>query len=378
MHSALHQQLPGDATLRSAAAGSEAAGSAAAAESCLDSMSVSGLALLGRQASRVRAGLSGRACSGTSRNSLEFSGNCTSVRMNHSLLPARRTAMTQNALLGPVRLSPLRTLARIAAPPQQRDTSYPSLRAAAAAAAAAAVPPAARCLSSSSSSSTTAVGGSSNGAEAAGGEAVGDSTGVENEGAEKIPVLDRDASQPPDSDDVQKLKAALAATREASAAANAKVRELQDKLLRALAEQENARVRLAKEAICVQVVTAREYAVSGFAKALLEVGDSLSFAREQLQRQIEKQEKETFKTELQQFLDGIQLTENLFHQTLKKFGVQQYDPMGEKFNPALHEALFQMDGPSEKVGSVAQVVQRGYMIRDRVLRAAKVGVVKGE
>ncbi|CDJ39251.1 co-chaperone GrpE, putative [Eimeria tenella] len=129
-----------------------------------------------------------------------------------------------------------------------------------------------------------------------------------------------------------------------------------------------------------QVESARDYAISGFAKALLDVGDSLTNARQQLQQQLEKQQQQQQQQQsvgqLQQFVDGISMTESLFHKTLERFGVQQYDPIGQKFDPSLHEALFEMDGPSDKKGSVAQVVQRGYKIKDRILRAAKVGVVK--
>ncbi|XP_026193138.1 uncharacterized protein LOC113147288 [Cyclospora cayetanensis] len=169
----------------------------------------------------------------------------------------------------------------------------------------------------------------------------------------------------------------LGTSREALAAANTKIRELQDKLLRSLADQENARVRLSKE-----VASARDYAMSAFAKALLDVGDSLANAKGQLQQQLQKQQQqcqpEDAAKQLQQFFDGVSLTENLFHKTLERFGVEQYNPMGEKFDPSLHEALFEMDGPADKKGSVAQVVQTGYKIKDRVLRAAKVGVFKGQ
>ena len=67
--------------------------------------------------------------------------------------------------------------------------------------------------------------------------------------------------------------------------------------------------------------------MSGFAKALLDVGDSLANAREQLEQHLKRQQHEETKRHLQQFLDGISLTENLFHKTLEKFGVEQYNPV---------------------------------------------------
>ena len=77
----------------------------------------------------------------------------------------------------------------------------------------------------------------------------------------------------------------------------------------------------------MQVESARDYAISGFAKALLDIGDSLSNARDQLQQHLNKQHHEETANQLQQFLDGISLTENLFLRTLQRFGVEQYNPV---------------------------------------------------
>ncbi|PFH36657.1 co-chaperone GrpE protein [Besnoitia besnoiti] len=167
-----------------------------------------------------------------------------------------------------------------------------------------------------------------------------------------------------------------------------KNRELQDKALRAYADMENARMRHQKE-----MASLKEYAVTDFAKAMLEVADSMAYATKSLQEAVQSESSflsanpgaETqeagdlvsLKERLQQIYDGVKLTENLLHKTLDRFGVEQYDPTGEKFNPALHEALFEMEHPTMSKGEVAQVVQNGYKIRDRILRAAKVGVAKG-
>ncbi|CDJ60639.1 co-chaperone GrpE, putative [Eimeria maxima] len=253
--------------------------------------------------------------------------------------------------------------------------------AAEAAAAAAAAPSGYRFLSSSSSSTSAAMNSSSSSSSPdAAGETATEGSGVptgdrkDRDLQEEINSEEDDEIEDPEQVDIR-LRAQLAAAREVAKGLEESNAELKDKLLRCLAEQENARV-----------ASARDYAISGFAKALLDVGDSLTHARQQLQQQLEKQQQQQQQQQqqpqqqgldqLKQFVDGISLTDNLFHKTLERFGVEQYDPMGEKFDPALHEALFEMDGPSDKKGKVAQVVQRGYRIKDRILRAAKVGVVK--
>ncbi|KEP62151.1 UNVERIFIED_CONTAM: co-chaperone GrpE protein [Hammondia hammondi] len=162
-----------------------------------------------------------------------------------------------------------------------------------------------------------------------------------------------------------------------------KNRELQDKALRAFADMENARMRHQKE-----MASLKDYAVSDFAKAMLEVADAMAYATNSLKEAVQTDsligpeengdlDIATLKGRLQQIYDGVKLTENLLHKTLDRFGVEQYNPEGEKFNPALHEALFELEHPEKAKGEVAQVIQRGYKIKERVLRAAKVGVSKG-
>ncbi|CBZ50929.1 grpe protein homolog, related [Neospora caninum Liverpool] len=164
-----------------------------------------------------------------------------------------------------------------------------------------------------------------------------------------------------------------------------KNRELQDKALRAFADMENARMRHQKE-----MASLKEYAVSDFAKAMLDVADAMAYATNSLHEAVQSdssllagQEANgavdlvALKERLQQIYDGVKLTENLLHKTFDRFGVEQFDPAGEKFNPALHEALFELEHPNKAKGEVAQVIQKGYKIKDRVLRAAKVGVAKG-
>ena len=80
---------------------------------------------------------------------------------------------------------------------------------------------------------------------------------------------------------------------------------------------------------------------------------------------------------LKALLDGVELTERELQKVLEKHGVKKFDPLGEKFDPNLHQAMFEIPDPSRPSGTVAQVMQPGYMIGERVLRPALVGVAKG-
>jgi molecular chaperone GrpE len=76
-------------------------------------------------------------------------------------------------------------------------------------------------------------------------------------------------------------------------------------------------------------------------------------------------------------LDGVELTERELLKVLEKHGVRKFEPLGEKFDPNLHQAMFELPDPSRPAGTVAQVVQPGYMIGERILRPALVAVAKG-
>ena len=82
------------------------------------------------------------------------------------------------------------------------------------------------------------------------------------------------------------------------------------------------------------------------------------------------------KKHFSQIQKGMEMTSHVMDSTLKRYGVIQYDPKGEKFNPQSHEAVFMMQDPVMENNTVGQVMQTGWKIGDRVLRAAKVGVVK--
>ncbi len=141
-----------------------------------------------------------------------------------------------------------------------------------------------------------------------------------------------------------------------------------DKLLRSLAEMENLRKRTER-----QVADARDYGIAGFARDILAVADNMARALGALDADLREKADAGTKA----LLDGVELTERELIKVLEKHGVKKFEPLGEKFDPNLHQAMFEMPDPSRPAGTVAQVVQAGYMIGERVLRPALVGIAKG-
>src|SRR6201984_2925561 len=144
--------------------------------------------------------------------------------------------------------------------------------------------------------------------------------------------------------------------------------EMKDRLLRTLAEMENVRKRTARE-----IADSRLYSVTSFARDLLVVADNMRRALEAVTPEL----RSTAESGVKALIDGIELTERELLKALEKNGVRQFTPQGEKFDPNLHQAMFEIPDATVPAGSVAQVVQPGYMIGDRVLRPALVGVSKG-
>ena len=144
--------------------------------------------------------------------------------------------------------------------------------------------------------------------------------------------------------------------------------EYKDKLLRVLAEMENLRRRTARE-----IADTRAYGISAFARDILAVADN----RERALAALDAEIREKADAGVKALLDGVELTERELKKVLEKHGVKKFEPLGEKFDPNLHQAMFEMPDPSRPAGTVAQVVQPGYMIGERVLRPALVAVAKG-
>jgi molecular chaperone GrpE len=153
-----------------------------------------------------------------------------------------------------------------------------------------------------------------------------------------------------------------------TAALTKEVADLKDRLLRTLAEMENLRRRTERE-----VADSRVYGVTNFARDILAVADNMERAMKALDDEI----REKADAGVKALLDGVELTERELIKVMEKHGVRKIEPQGQKFDPNLHQAMFELPDPSVPAGTVVQVMQPGYTIGERVLRPALVGVAKG-
>ena len=160
---------------------------------------------------------------------------------------------------------------------------------------------------------------------------------------------------------------AQAAATDPVAEAKREAAEFKDKLLRTLAEMENLRRRTERE-----VVDARLYGIAGFARDVLAVADNMHRALEVIGPELREQADAKTKA----LIEGVELTERELLKSLEKNGVRKFSPHGEKFDPNVHQAVYEVPTADMPSGHVAQVVQAGYMIGERVLRPAMVGVAK--
>jgi molecular chaperone GrpE len=151
------------------------------------------------------------------------------------------------------------------------------------------------------------------------------------------------------------------------AAAKREAAEYKDRLLRTLAEMENLRKRTERE-----VADARVYGIASFAREVLAVADNMHRALSTAGPEL----REGGDAQVKTLIEGVELTERELLKALEKSGVKKFSPQGEKFDPNLHQAMFELETSEGPPGYVAQVIQAGYMIGDRVLRPAMVAVSK--
>ena len=144
--------------------------------------------------------------------------------------------------------------------------------------------------------------------------------------------------------------------------------DARDKMLRTLAEMENLRKRTARE-----VADARIYGITGFARDVLDIADNLQRALDA----VPAETRANADPGLKALIEGVELTERSLLNALEKNGVKKFDPTGQKFDPNFQQAMYEVPDASVPSGTVVQVVQAGFMIGERVLRPALVGVSKG-
>jgi molecular chaperone GrpE len=144
--------------------------------------------------------------------------------------------------------------------------------------------------------------------------------------------------------------------------------DLKDKYLRLAAEMDNLRRRTERE-----IKDAKTYAAAGFARDMLSVSDNLRRALDA----VPAEARAAAEAGLVALVEGVEMTERSMLSALERHGVKKLEPAGQKFDPNFHQAMFEVPNPDIPNNTVIQVVQDGYVIGDRVLRPAMVGVSKG-
>lgn len=147
--------------------------------------------------------------------------------------------------------------------------------------------------------------------------------------------------------------------------------ELNDRLLRALADAENVR-RISR----IDVNNAREFAISKFAKSLLDVSDNLKRAHESIS--IEELHPDHTLAAIKTLHEGVVMTDAQLQKVFREFNINQVGAVGDKFDPNVHDALFEYEDPAKEAGSIGQLMKIGYLLNARCIRPAQVGVVKGQ
>ena len=153
---------------------------------------------------------------------------------------------------------------------------------------------------------------------------------------------------------------------EADGDAGDDVSQLKDQLLRALAETENVRRRAKKD-----VTDANRYGIANFARDMLSVSDNMARALDSIPDEA-REDSEIVKA----LVEGVEMTAREMASALERHGIRQDNPLGEKFDYNLHQAMFEAPATGQPDGTIVEVVQPGYMIGERLLRPAMVGVAK--
>lgn len=141
--------------------------------------------------------------------------------------------------------------------------------------------------------------------------------------------------------------------------------ELRERLLRTMAELENTRRRGERE----REETAK-YAIAGFARSVLTVADNLRRAIASVPEEARESEA------LKPLLAGVEMTERELLRAFERHGIKAVEPLGEKFDHNFHQAMFEVESDGQPPGTVVQVMETGYVIADRLLRPAMVGIAK--
>lgn len=142
--------------------------------------------------------------------------------------------------------------------------------------------------------------------------------------------------------------------------------QAKDQLLRVLAESDNVRKRLTRERD-----DTRKFAVADFARDMLVFADNFRRALESIPADLKAAD-----ARIAAVIEGIHAMEKELVQSFGKHGIKKIDPVGEPFNPNFHEVMFETPAPDAAPGTVVHLIEPGYMLHDRLLRPARVGIAQ--
>jgi len=182
--------------------------------------------------------------------------------------------------------------------------------------------------------------------------------------------MDQDQDRPngPDSEAPPAGPGDEAPAADALAASQAEAAALKDQLLRALAETENVRRRAQRDR-----EEAGKYAITAFARELVGVADNLRRAIGAIPPEALANDEA-----LKNLAAGVELTERQLLTAFERFQLRKIEPVGEKFDSNLHQAMFELPAQGQPTGTVLQVLQPGFVLHDRLIRPAMVAVAKAE
>lgn len=200
-------------------------------------------------------------------------------------------------------------------------------------------------------------------------EAKADAETSPEAGETQMPEAETPDTQTPDTQTPDTEKNAQAEEAEAAPSLEDRLADTNDQLLRALAELENTRRRADRDR-----AEALKYGAASFARDMLGVADNLQRAL----NAVAELDQETLPDAAKSLLEGVAATERDLIASMGRHKVSPVSPMGEKFDPNMHEAMFEAPGTGQPAGTIIEVIETGYMMDERLLRPAKVGIAKDE
>ena len=195
-------------------------------------------------------------------------------------------------------------------------------------------------------------------------EAKADAETSSEAGETQMPEAETPDIKTPDTE-----KDAQAEEAEAAPSLEDRLADTNDQLLRALAELENTRRRADRDR-----AEALKYGAASFARDMLGVADNLQRAL----NAVAELDQETLPDAAKSLLEGVAATERDLIASMGRHKVSPVSPMGEKFDPNMHEAMFEAPGTGQPAGTIIEIIETGYMMDERLLRPAKVGIAKDE